>query len=167
MGFRVRMGPVSVSSRGRVGVSAGPVTIYGGARRRRGSRAGSRGGGSALLLALVALGAIGLAIEYWYVSIPVALALAVVVMWSRRRARTRRQEAEQAWLGAPAPPLAVPSRFTDRWFAANVPVMHPGQVPALLAALRSRGWSNEKIAERVGPHLSANPHVRTRFAEEA
>ena len=30
MGMRVRMGPFSVNSRGRVGVSAGPVSFYGG-----------------------------------------------------------------------------------------------------------------------------------------
>src|SRR3954471_24571747 len=34
MGMRVRMGPFSVSSRGRVGVSAGPVSFYGGGSRR-------------------------------------------------------------------------------------------------------------------------------------
>ena len=50
MGMRVRMGPFSVSSRGRVGVNAGPVSFYGGGSRR------SSSGGGGLLAGLIALG---------------------------------------------------------------------------------------------------------------
>jgi hypothetical protein len=50
MGMRVRMGPFSVSSRGRVGVNAGPVSFYGGGSRRR-----SSSGGGSLLAGLIAL----------------------------------------------------------------------------------------------------------------
>jgi hypothetical protein len=39
MGMRVRLGPVSLSSRGRVGVHAGPVSFYGGGSRGRSSDA--------------------------------------------------------------------------------------------------------------------------------
>jgi hypothetical protein len=50
MGMRVRLGPVSLSSSGRVGVSAGPISVYGGGRRRRSS---SGGGGLAAVVALL------------------------------------------------------------------------------------------------------------------
>jgi hypothetical protein len=41
MGARIRVGPFSVSSRGRVGARVGPVSVYGGGRRRRSSSGGS------------------------------------------------------------------------------------------------------------------------------
>lgn len=61
MGMRVRLGPFSVSSRGRVGVNVGPVGIYGGGRRRRPSkgRGGGNGGGfGGVIVMMVAAGAI-------------------------------------------------------------------------------------------------------------
>jgi hypothetical protein len=51
VGMRVRMGPVSVSSRGRVGLRAGPVSMYGGGRRR----SSSSGGSGALIGVLIAI----------------------------------------------------------------------------------------------------------------
>src|SRR5689334_8931038 len=94
MSLRVRMGPFSVSSRGRVGVSAGPVSWSGGGSRRR-----SGGGGVGLLGGLFFLGLIGLAVEYairyWYVTVP-ALAflgwLAVAIHRASARAREQEQE---------------------------------------------------------------------------
>jgi hypothetical protein len=56
MGMRVRIGPFSVSSRGRVGVHAGPVSVYGGGRRRRNS--GGSGAGAGCLGLLIALAVI-------------------------------------------------------------------------------------------------------------
>jgi len=35
MSVRLRLGPFSISSRGRVGVRAGPVSVYGGGHRRK------------------------------------------------------------------------------------------------------------------------------------
>jgi hypothetical protein len=57
MGMRVRVGPVSVSSRGRVGVNAGPVSVYGGGRRRRTSSSGTWSGliGLAIVLGLIVI----------------------------------------------------------------------------------------------------------------
>jgi hypothetical protein len=57
VGMRLRVGPFSVSSRGRVGVRAGPVSLYGGGRRRR-RRTGSNGDPSGWLwfFALVVIG---------------------------------------------------------------------------------------------------------------
>jgi hypothetical protein len=52
---RVKVGPVSISSTGRVGVKAGPVYVAGGGRRRRpSSGSGNSGAGGALLLLLIA-----------------------------------------------------------------------------------------------------------------
>src|SRR3954470_15602646 len=50
MGMRLRLGPASISSSGRVGLNMGPVSVYGGGRRG--------GGGGALFAAMLALGAV-------------------------------------------------------------------------------------------------------------
>lgn len=172
MGFRVKMGPVSVSSRGRVGVRAGPVSVYGGGRRRRRSSSGD-GSGAALLFGLVAIAVvIGLIVKYWYVAVPLlvvgglmlvavakarakataekqAVAARLVRERQEREARDRatrqaaeaeaRAKARQTWLDGPPPPLRVPGRFTDKWFAENAPQLHPGQVPVLMAELTKEG----------------------------
>jgi hypothetical protein len=166
MGMRVRMGPVSLSSRGRVGLHAGPVSVYGGGRRR----SSSGGGGAALLggLLLLALvvAAIEWAIKHWYISIPALIALGYVGYLAmkaedRRREEARKREAAalKAWLAGPPPPLPVPGRFTTNWFAANVPSLHPGQIPVLLTELQARGWTQEKIATRVMPYIQSNPYA--------
>jgi hypothetical protein len=54
MGMRIRLGPASVSSRGRVGLRAGPVSVYGGGRRRR-----SRGAGPLVVVAVLILTCVG------------------------------------------------------------------------------------------------------------
>lgn len=64
--MRVRVGPVSVSSRGRVGVRAGPVSVYGGGRRRRSS--GSSGAGAGRL-GLVIAACIVLIVVMWPLSL--------------------------------------------------------------------------------------------------
>ena len=74
MGFGVRLGPVSLSSRGRMGVHAGPFSLYGGGRRRS-----SNGGGELLAVVIVVGGLMYVAqqaVKYWYISIPVLLLLA-------------------------------------------------------------------------------------------
>lgn len=50
---RIRVGPVSVTSRGRVGVRAGPVYVSGGGRRRK---SGNSSGMGALLAVIIAVG---------------------------------------------------------------------------------------------------------------
>ena len=162
---------MSLSSSGRVGVSAGPVSVYGGGRRRRGGGSGGLGAFVALLIV------VGLVITYWYVALPLAVAagaIAVLVHRSNARAldearrleaqlqaEARRQRAlqQQAWLAGPPPPLPLPSRFTERWFEDNVPNLHPGQVPLLIGELKARGWKDDRISQRVGPFLAHNPHV--------
>jgi hypothetical protein len=189
------MGPLSVSSSGRVGVSAGPVSVYGGGRRR-----GS--GGGEWVAALFAIGLVVIAVMWplslwghfihltpsWHelmnrhhawmhehyplvglryviaaLLLAVVLALAAIPFLGaaseRRAEREREAQAEyQRWLSGPPPTLVVPSRFTDRWFAENVPQLHPGQVPTLIGELRARGWKDDRISQRVGPYLDLNPH---------
>jgi hypothetical protein len=173
--MRIRMGPVSVSSKGRVGVRAGPVSVYGGGRRRRSRRRSSSGGGGGALIALFGiLLVVGLAIEYWYIVVPVLVVVLVIAgagsnqkkqreaeqaaaaKQARAAAGQARIEAQRRWLEGPPPVLHVPGRFTENWFAANVPSLHPGQVPALLEELHERGWTDQRIEKRVGPYLLRN-----------
>lgn len=191
MGVRLRMGPVSVSSRGRVGVRAGPVSVYGGGRRRRRSSSSSSGGGGVLAVIVVIAVVIGLAVKYWYVALPLLIVgtlVTVAIAKASAKAKEERQteearlyqeeqareaqlravrqaadtearaKAEQAWLAGPPPILYVPGRFTDKWFAENLPGLHPGQVPVLLEELHDRGWTDDRIERRVRPYLLRNPH---------
>jgi hypothetical protein len=58
---RIRVGPVSVTSRGRVGVKAGPVYVSGGGRRRK---SGSSSGTGALLAVIIAVGIVIFAVMW-------------------------------------------------------------------------------------------------------
>jgi hypothetical protein len=151
MSMRLRLGPVSLSSSGRVGVHAGPVSVYGGGRRRR-----SGGGFVGLLLVM---GVIGAAIEYWYVSVPLAVLVGALAIWALHARNARQAAALSAWLACPPPPLPMPGRFTENWLAANVPTLHPGQIPMLERELRARGWAQARIDERVGPYIAMNPYA--------
>lgn len=124
MSARIRLGPFSLSSRGRAGVRVGPVSFYGGGRRRkRRSASNSR-----------------------------------TRFQDRQRASTtsvreRDPVRLEAWLKAPPPQLILPHRFTQNWFQENAASIHPGQARALVAELRSRGWSQDDIERRAKPHL--------------
>ncbi len=61
MSMRIRLGPMSVSSRGRVGVHAGPVSVYGGGRRRK---SGSESGWVVLGVCVMVLVAVYYAVLY-------------------------------------------------------------------------------------------------------
>jgi hypothetical protein len=65
-------------------------------------------------------------------------------------------EAMRAWAQGPPPTLYVPRRFSEDWFANNVPKLHPGQVPALLEELRARGWTDQRIQQRLPRYLALN-----------
>jgi hypothetical protein len=191
--MRVRIGPVSVSSRGRVGVNAGPVSLYGGGSRRS--------GGGEWLAMLIGL-AIVVVVVMWPLSLwghaihltpswhqlmhrdkawmhehyplvglrylgaaillfGVAGACLVPILKGRREAQAERAaeferqsvRQHQAWLAAPPPPLALPGRFTQNWITANVPGLHPGQVETLLIEMRARGWTEDRINQRVRPYM--------------
>jgi hypothetical protein len=60
------------------------------------------------------------------------------------------------WLEGPPPTLYVPRRFSEDWFADNVPKLHPAQVPALLDELRARGWTDQRIQQRLARYLALN-----------
>jgi ribosomal protein L32 len=124
MSVRIRLGPFSLSSRGRVGVRVGPFSAHGGGRRRRRRSASNNR----------------------------------TRFQDRQRASTssiRQRDPVQleAWLKAPPPQLLLPHRFTQNWFEENAASIHPGQARALVAELRSRGWSQEDIERRAKPHL--------------
>jgi hypothetical protein len=121
----------------------GPVSWYGGGRRR------SKAGSGSWLGFLLVLGLIALAIKYWYVTIPLAIVFALVI----RGMRSRKRQQYQAWLAAPPPSLVVPGRFTQNWIASNVPHLHPGQVPPLIDEMQRRGWSDTDIQRRVRPYF--------------
>jgi hypothetical protein len=99
--------------------------------------------GAAVLLAVAA--AIALA--------PVAKRLTMIAAERRADEERAQTEAYRDWLEAPPPPLAFPGRFTQNWIADNVPQLHPGQVQGLRAELKARGWSDDRIAQRVTPYL--------------
>jgi len=150
-----RAGPVRLSSRGRVGVGAGPFSFYAGGRsRRRGQYAGCW----AVVLGLILVGAVLVELaRYWYYSVPALFALLFV--WGKLAARSKRKrEAKyRAWLTAPPPPLVFPGRFTPNWFRTNGARLHPGHIAPLLVELRRRGWSEDDIAQRAEPYLPAFP----------
>jgi hypothetical protein len=113
---------------------------------------------------------VGLAVEYWYIVVPVLMAALVVAVVSSHRKQQRqteqaaaveraRLETQHRWLEGPPPTLQVPGRFTENWFAANVPSLHPGQIPSLLEELHERGWTDQRIEKRVRPYLLRNPFL--------
>jgi hypothetical protein len=142
------------------------------------------------VLFVIALTVVVYAVKYWYITMPIAVIVAIVVIAGRKAGRRAREEAETAerleraeaekaaaarreqqrqadeharerWLAAPPPALVSPGRFTDRWFADNIPQLHPGQVPMLRAELRARGWKDDRVEQRVGPYLARNPWIQS------
>jgi hypothetical protein len=67
-----------------------------------------------------------------------------------------RAKAQREWLEGPPPTLYVPRRFSEDWFATNVPHLHPGQVPTLVEEMRARGWSEQRIQQRLPRYLVQN-----------
>jgi hypothetical protein len=124
MSVRIRLGPFSLSSRGRAGVRVGPVSFYGGGRRRRRRSASNN-----------------------------RTRFQNRQRVSTTSVRERDPVRLEAWLKAPPPQLALPHRFTQNWFEENAASIHPGQARTLVAELRSRGWSPEDIERRAKPHL--------------
>jgi hypothetical protein len=195
MGMRLRLGPFSVSSSGRVGASVGPLSVSGGGRRRRRRADDSAIGaffgiviavGIVVVVVMWPLCLVGHAVhltpswhQLWnrdhawmhqhyplvglrFIGVGVLLLIATglasvpvfnAVARDRNERELREAQAYQRWLDGPPPPLTMPARFTQNWIAANVPHLHPGQVPTLMRELRARGWSDDRIADRVAPFL--------------
>jgi len=124
--------------------------------------------GCLVLVAAVALAAVVGAVraaapfirEFWWLWGVMTVAMVVGIrsdMQGRKVLRQQRVEQEraarEAWLAGPPPPLSLPSRFTQQWLEEHVPSLHPGQVPVLLREMRARGWTEQRIADRVRPLL--------------
>jgi hypothetical protein len=125
MSVRLRLGPFSISSRGRAGVRMGPVSVYGGGRRRRRRSASN--------------------------TRRTSQASQIPSTTSPRQSDPVHLE---AWLKSPPPQLKLPGRFTQNWFTENAANIHPGQVETLKRELISRGWSQDDIDRRAVPHLT-------------
>ena len=146
----------------RVGANAGPLSVSG-----RPFNSPTLAGIGTFAIAWVVLEA---AIDYRYVSVALAAVVglaAYVGARSRRtrhaRARDRQQQRARSWLAAPAPPLTMPSRFTQAWLSETVPDLHPGQIDPLVQELTARGWTPEQIVHRLGPLLARHSATRARL----
>jgi hypothetical protein len=150
---RVRVGPLSYGpKRGQRGIHAGPFSAS--------YNVNNPVFGAFMLLVVI----VAIVKAFWPYLLAAAAALVLILVLTRglraehaAAAKKQRELQVQQWLRSPPPPLPLPGRFTDNWFAANVPSLHPGQVPVLLAEMRARGWTNQRIAQRVGLYLHQNP----------
>lgn len=84
----------------------------------------------------------------------------------RARAQAAAEEAARQWLQGPPPTLYVPRRFTEHWFAANLPTLHPAQIDPLFRELLARGWTNERIEQRLHRYLLQNPFLEGVTSEQ-
>jgi hypothetical protein len=149
---RLRIGPLSYGPKGRRGLHLGPLNMSYNTR--------NPAFGAFMLLVIV----VALVKTLW----PYLLLFGVVFLTAWLLTKEKREEQAaaakqrqvqeiQQWLKGAPPPLPLPARFTDNWFAANVPKLHPGQVSVLLDEMHARGWTTRRIEQRVGPHLQRNP----------
>jgi hypothetical protein len=77
-----------------------------------------------------------------------------------------RADAQRKWLEGPPPTLYVPRRSTEHWFADNLPNLHPGQVRPLLQELYARGWTNERIEQRLHRYFKQNQFMHGVTSEQ-
>jgi Holliday junction DNA helicase RuvB P-loop domain len=157
MSVWLRLGPFRISSRGRVGVRVGPVSVSGGGRRRkRRSPSNTRRSSKSGYERQIVEG------ERWLKEQAAAQRRAArsarrssQVIQSPSTPLNRKSEAArlEAWLKATPPQLVLPGRFTQEWFAEHATNIHPGQIETLVDELVSRGWSREDIFRRAVPHL--------------
>ena len=148
---RVRFGPLSYGPGGRRGIHLGPFSAS--------YNVNNPFMNGLMLLVLV----VAIVEALWPLLLGgVVLTVAVLLVTRdaraarREAARQRRAEELQRWVASPPPTLFVPTRFSEQWFAANVPRLHPGQIPALIAEMKARGWSEQHIAQRLGRYLQQN-----------
>jgi hypothetical protein len=154
---RVRIGPLSYGPGGRRGIHLGPFSAS--------YNMNNRFMGGLMLLVIV----VAIVQALWPVLLGAAVLTVIVLVLTKntraaRRKATRQRQAEelQHWLDGPPPTLYVPTRFSEQWFAANVPRLHPGQIPVLFAEMKARGWSDQHIAQRLGRYLQQNPFDHSR-----
>lgn len=51
------------------------------------------------------------------------------------------------------PPGEYPPSFTHAWLRQTLPSISPAEARAVLRRLRSRGWTEEELAERILPYM--------------
>ena len=137
---RVRFGPLSYGPGGRRGIHLGPfIASY---------NVNNPFMNGLMLLVLVVANVEAL----WPLLLGgVVLTVAVLLVTRdaraarREAARQRRAEELQRWVASPPPTLFVPTRFSE-----------PGLIPALIAEMKARGWSEQHIAQRLGRYLQQN-----------
>ena len=146
----------------RVGENAGPLSVS----DRPFNSPTLAGIGTFAIAWVVAQAAIG----DWYMSVALAAVVGLAAYVGARirrtrhaQARDRQQQRARSWLAAPAPPLTMPSRFTQAWLSENVPDLHPGQIDPLVQELTARGWNPARIVHRLGPLLAQNRATRARY----
>lgn len=77
--------------------------------------------------------------------------------WVTRKANMQRGARSRINRGGATGATSWPARFTDSWFAANVPALDGPGVRALRAELYKRAWSDDEIASRVLVHTEQEP----------
>lgn len=174
---RVRIGPLSYGPKGQRGIHTGPFSASYNTR--------SPIFGAFMLLVVI----VAIAKAIWPVLLLVAVVVPVALLATKGRRQEQaaaaqrrrveqaaaaqqlrteqeaveaktRAEAQQRWLEGPPPTLYVPRRFSEGWFADNVPKLHPGQLAPLRDEMLARGWTDERIARRLGRYLEMNPFLR-------
>lgn len=179
---RVRIGPLSYGPKGRRGVHVGPFSASYNVRNPF--------FGAFMLLVVVVAIVQSAPYLLLLVLIPLYLGLKRKEKREQQGAAARQLHAEQAaaaqklreqqavaeakiqaeaqrkWLEGPPPTLYPPHRFSEKWFAGNLPKLHPGQVRPLFLELYARGWTNERIEQRLHRYFQQNPFLINVTAEE-
>lgn len=141
MSVRVKVGPVNVSSTGRVGVKAGPVYVSGGGRRRRRSSRSSGDGGT-LLFALIAI-AVAIAIIIFIVMWPLSLwghAIHLTPSWHQLMHR------DHIWMHEHYPLVGL--RYLGAFFLL-VAVLGAGATPLVLQTNKQKAEQQLLAAEQT------------------
>ena len=149
---QVRLGPIAYGPNGHRSAQIGPLGM-------------TYNANSPFMNGLMALvTAVAIISALWPFLLALGVLTVLVIALNKRRHGLRRppiqpaqSDAIHTWPHRPAPALALPTRFSEQWFAANVPSLHPAQVPLLRAEMKSRGWTNRHIAQRLDPYLRQNP----------
>jgi hypothetical protein len=137
-------------------------------RRKRQSEASGSGCGCLALLGIVAIVIAAIVAgerKLWRHSHAGAIAVAVlaallllvgaVLVLARMETAQERRRAQQEIERAHRLALhaKLPSRITGQWIRDHGSTLPPSEVPHLLEELRSRGWTEAEIENRVRPYL--------------
>lgn len=65
------------------------------------------------------------------------------------------------------PPGEYPPSFTHGWIQRTLPSASPAEARALIATMRSRGWTEAEVAERILPYMPRPATDEQRSAGES